>query len=76
LARGVKADVLGPYTADSGTLHLYHVNEAADNAEDSGFVDWNDIDLKMHNPAATGAGYSMEGRRWHPERQHRHLHRA
>jgi hypothetical protein len=52
------AIVGGPYVTDSNTLHLWHLNEAANNPEDSGFVDANDIDLKLTiNSPGNGEGY-------------------
>ena len=69
-AQACWASVMVPYTADSTTLHLWHLDEPADNAEDTGFVNANDIDLKSvgflgaygsgyNKPAYTGFGTSV-----------------
>jgi hypothetical protein len=57
------AAIIGPYVADSDTLHLYHFDESATPLEDNGFVDANDIDLTALNgaPALSASAYAGFG---------------
>jgi hypothetical protein len=54
LGSSAQAGLIGSYAADSHTLHLYHLNESANNVEDHGYADGSDIDMQV-NGAAFGA---------------------
>jgi hypothetical protein len=61
VASPAQAGLLGPYTADSHTLHLYHVNESANNVEDYGYTDGNDIDMQVSGTGFGATAYSGFG---------------
>jgi hypothetical protein len=60
-ASPARAGLLGPYTADSHTLHLYHLNESANNVEDYGYTDGNDVDMLVSSAGFGATAYSGFG---------------
>ena len=53
-----KALIVGPYTADANTLHLYHFNEAAAPCVDSALSGGTNLTYMINGATLGGAGYA------------------